>query len=244
MADIAVIEKTLERIGLSANEAGIYIALLKEGPSKAGALSKTAQINRTSTYDALKRLLEKGLVKYRIEANRKLFEAENPERLVDFLKELEEDARELLPKLKTILKEPKEKREVTLYYGYKGMRSVFQEILKEGKPNCVLDTEERPFSLRMPYYAPHFARGVEEKKITIRHLANPGVEVKPTKTTEVRYFRTRRGGKVVVNICGNTVSILIWTEPPEAVVIKNPAVADAFRNYFEFLWKGAKKTYP
>jgi hypothetical protein len=135
---------------------------------------------------------------------------------------------------------PKEEHQVTLYYGYKGLKSVFQNILREGKENWVLDSEGQ-FTERMPYYAPHFKREAEKIKLKIKHLVRRGVDLKPTKTTEVRYYTSKQvASPSVINIYGDKIAIIIWTEQPEAVIIKNKAAADSFRNYFEMLWKSAK----
>lgn len=233
------IQKSLERLGLSSNEARIYLALLKIGSSKAGRISKETQINRTTTYDALKGLLEKGLVNYVVKANRKWFEAENPKMLIDFIKEKERDVEDFLPDLEKIFKSPKERHNVTLYYGYGGMRSAFQDIIREGKPNCVMDSEGQ-FTQRMPYFSRYFIKQIEKKKIKIRHLVREGVDMQTSKTTEVKYLHNKKSSDAVINIYGNKVAIIIWTEPPEAVIIKNKTVADSFRDYFEMIWKNVK----
>lgn len=229
----------LKFLGLTKIEAKVYIALLKLGASLAGKLSKEAQLNRTSTYDALKSLADKGLVSYVVQANRKWFKATNPEILLELLKEEEEEAQKIIPNLVAMYKAPKEEHQVTLYYGYKGIKSVFQNILREKKPNDVIDSEGQ-FTEKMPYYAPHFIREIERIKMPIRHIVRRGVVMKPTRTTEVRYIPKATKSQSVINIYGDKVAIIIWTEPPEAVIIKNRTAADSFRNYFDILWRNAK----
>jgi sugar-specific transcriptional regulator TrmB len=234
------IQETLERIGLSKNEARVYLILLKLGSQKAGGISKESQINRTTTYDALKRLLEKGLISYVVKANRKWFEPGDPKRLTQFIKEMEEDAKQVAPILQKIYKTPKEKRNVTMFYGYKGIKSVFMDIISEGKINCVMDSEGQFFE-RMPYFAPQYIKQLERKNIKVKHLVREGRDVKPSKTTEIRFIAKKTKSEAAINIYGNKVAIIIWTEPPEAVIIENRAVADSFRDYFEILWKQEKK---
>jgi sugar-specific transcriptional regulator TrmB len=229
----------LKFLGLTKMEAKVYLALLKLGASLAGKISKEAQLNRTTTYYALKSLLDKGLASYVVQANRKWFKATTPEILLELLKEKEEEAKEIIPKLTAMYRAPKEEHQVTLYYGLKGVKSVFQNILREGKPNCVMDSEGQ-FTERMPFYAPHFIREVERIKIPIKHIVRRGVDIKPTKTTEVRYIPRETKSESVINIYGNKVAIIIWTDPPEAVIIKNKAAADSFKSYFDILWKAAK----
>ena len=233
-----VVEK-LRFLGLTKIESKVYLALLKLGANLAGKVSKEAQLNRTTTYYALKSLIDKGLASYVVQANRKWFKATTPEILLELLKEKEEEAKRIIPALTELYHAPKEEHNVTLYYGLKGVKSVFQNILREGKPNFVMDSEGQ-FTEKMPFYAPHFIREVERIKIPIKHIVRRGVDINPTKTTEVRYIPRETKSESVINIYGNKVAIIIWTDPPEAVIIKNKAAADSFKSYFDILWKAAK----
>ena len=67
------IKVTLEKYGLSHNESKVYLTLLSLGSAMAGRIAKEAMMDRSSCYDALKKLLKAGLVSYAVEANRKLF---------------------------------------------------------------------------------------------------------------------------------------------------------------------------
>jgi sugar-specific transcriptional regulator TrmB len=230
----------LQKIGLTNTESKVYLALIKTGEAKVAEISKESQINRTYTYDSLKKLLEKGLVSYVIEGNKKWFKAVDPERLIEFLKEKEEDVKSIIPQLKTLYKLPKSKHNVSLFYGFKGVKSVFQDMIREGKTNYVMDSEGQ-FADRMPWYAPHFVRQVEKNNIKIKHLVREGRDAKPSKTTEVRFISKKTKSEGVMTIFGNKLAIVIWSDVPECVLIENKAVADSFRDYFKMLWNSAKK---
>ena len=79
--------KSLQEAGLSNTEAKVYLSMLELGPALAGEITKKSAVNRTNVYDALERLIEKGLVTYVLSANRRVFEPVNPERLQEILKE-------------------------------------------------------------------------------------------------------------------------------------------------------------
>jgi sugar-specific transcriptional regulator TrmB len=242
------LKENLERVGLSSSETNVYLNLLKMGSSKAGKISKECQINRTTTYDALKRLQEKGLVSYVIKANRKWFEAVEPGRLLDYLKEKEDYLQKILSELQAIYKLPKEKHDVTLFYGYKGMKSILMDIIREGKTNYILDSEEQT-ARKMPHFTKFFIKQVEKKKILLKQLIRDNKEVvewwyepsiKPSKFTQVRFVSKKTPSEAVIKIYGDKVAIQIWTDPPEGVVIQNKSVANSLREYFEILWKSAK----
>ena len=238
--ELEEIRQSLERVGLSSNEAKVYLALLKRGSSKAGRLSKYAQLNRTTTYDVLKSLLDKGLISYIVKGKVKYFEIVSPRDLKEFVKEKEFEVNRVLPSLEVLYKTPEEKHSVTLYYGYKGMRAIFENILQEAKVNYVLDSEGK-FSEKMPYFEQHFRKQLEKRKIKIRHITREGRNVNPSNTTQVRYVKKKVVSEAVFNIYSDKIAILIWTEPPEGVVIQNNAAANSLKEYFELLWRAADR---
>jgi len=232
----------LEKYGLSHNESKVYITLLQLGSAMAGKIAKEVQMDRTSCYDALKKLIKKGLVSYVVEANRKLFKAVSPERLIGILKEKEDEISEVMPHLKEIYKPEKGKYNVTMYRGYKGMKSVFEDILEEakGKENLVIDSSGM-FAEKMPYYLPHFIKGLEKNRIKVRHIVRKDKDIHPSKTTTVRYFpKTSKETVITTNIYADKVAIILWTDVPEAIIIENKAAAESYRDYFEILWKSVK----
>src|SRR3972149_8110848 len=135
------IKEIMERLGFRPVEIKIYLVLLKLGSAKVGKISKDARTNRAYTYDVLRRLIDMGLVSYAYIANRKWFQPANPYRLLEMIEENERYLKKELPNLEKIYKQTKIKQQVTLYKGLKGIKSVFQDILREGKPNDVFGSE-------------------------------------------------------------------------------------------------------
>jgi sugar-specific transcriptional regulator TrmB len=237
------IRETLKQMGLGHNESKIYLTLLKLGPSMAGKIAKESNIDRSASYDSLKALLKKGLVSYAIEANRKKFAASNPERLKSYLETKLELVDSVLGNLKEMYKNTEEKSQVNMFKGLKGIKTVFDDILHsaKGKENLVIDSSGK-FGEKMPYYLPHFIKGLEKEKIKVRHIARRDKEktLHPSKTTQVKFFPKVVGEQTITtNIYADKVAFLLWTDIPEAVIIKNKAAADAYKSYFEILWKQA-----
>ena len=99
--------ETLEKAGLTKNEIKVYLALLEKGESTSGPLIKAIGINSSKVYESLERLQKKGLVSYVKKANKKYFQAAEPERLLDYidekkrqLDEEKEEMQKMLPELK------------------------------------------------------------------------------------------------------------------------------------------------
>jgi len=59
---IEVIEKTLQRLGLSKNEIRVYIYIARTGEHKASEISEALSLHRTETYRILRDLEKKGLI--------------------------------------------------------------------------------------------------------------------------------------------------------------------------------------
>lgn len=237
MADV---EKTLEKIGLSQNEIKVYLVLNDHGSTKAGKISKLAKIDRSSAYNALKLLQEKGFVSYVSIGEVKWFQAVGPQRILEYLKEQEEDVLSILPNLQERHKRKKIEGQVRLFKGVKGVKSVFLDIIRTGKDNYLFGSEGQ-FSDRMPDFAYQFDRMKKEKGIKTQLIIRKGRKETDNKFSEHRYLPGVSESPAVTNIYGDKIAIIVWTDEPEAIVIENAAAAKAYKSYFDFMWKKAKE---
>jgi len=240
-------DKNLEffdNLNFTKNEAKIYLSLLKTGPSLAGKIAKETNSDRTSVYNALELLIKKGIVSFTIESNKRIFKACNPEKIIDYFKEQEEIANQIIPFLKQIQNTKKEPKTINLYQNFTGLKTIFQDILR----SCNKDEEylvigsEGQFTSKMPFFAPIFRKEKEKKKIKTRLITRKELKnIKKGKFTKYRKISSKIKSPATINIYKNKVAIFIWDEKPEAVLIENKAVADTFKNYFEFMWKHSKE---
>ncbi|MBN2421549.1 hypothetical protein JXB27_04690 [Candidatus Woesearchaeota archaeon] len=237
------IEKTLEKIGFSPNEIKIYLALNDRGSNKAGKISKLARIDRSSCYNSLKSLLEKGLVSYVLVGNTKWFQATGPKLLLDYIKEQEESVKEILPELDARHKAEKIEGQVRLFKGIKGIKAIFFDIIRTGKDNFVFGDEGQMVKL-MPDFYPQFDRMKKEKGIKTKLITkNPLLrlpELRPNET-EFRFFENIEESPATTNIYGDRIAIIIWSDIPEGVILENKGAAKAYKSYFDILWNNAKR---
>ncbi len=235
------IQKVLENIGFSPNEIKVYITLNDYGSMKAGKAAKIAKIDRSSCYNALKSLTEKGLASYVMIGKVKWFQGTGPKRLLDYVKEQEEDVKEILPELHARHKAAKIEGQVRLFKGIKGVKTIFLDIIRTGKDNFVFGSEGQ-FSERLPEFAMQFDRMKKESKINTKLILRRGRKELDSKTSEYRYLENVAESPAVTNIYGEKIAIVIWTEEPEGVIIENAAAAKAYRSFFDVLWDSAKKS--
>ena len=176
-----MIEEELRDLGFSDNEVKVYIALLRIGRGKAGRISKECSLERTSTYNALKKLNEKGMASYVIESNRKVFAVAEPAKILDMFKEQEERAKLVIPKLEQLKKSEQEKENILKFRGYAGIKTVLNDILKtckEGEEYYIIGSEGQ-LTQRMPTFAKIFVARKDIKKLHAKVLLRKGSFVSP-----------------------------------------------------------------
>jgi sugar-specific transcriptional regulator TrmB len=231
-----MITESLEELGLSKPEAMIYLALLEHGPSLAGFLAKKTQVNRTTTYDALERLLKKDFITYTITAKRKLFRAKNPSSLASYYRDKAKEAAKLADELSKIKIE--DKKEFEIFEGRKGINSILSDVLKSreyvayGSAGGFLDV------MRHDYIA--FQNRKKELKIKAR-VIEPEVndELRSIVYGQVRYLKEKESAPTTTIIYRNKVAMMIWSIIPHGILITNGQIADQYRRHFEILWKKA-----
>src|SRR3989339_83021 len=86
-----MIEESLSKLGFSPSEIKIYLHLYRRGSSYANKISSETRINRTNVYEAVERLIAKGVVSYIIKNKVKWFEAKAPESILSLIQVKEEE---------------------------------------------------------------------------------------------------------------------------------------------------------
>ena len=234
-------KQKLEKIGLSPNEAKCYLTLLKIGSASANEISRKSGIHRVSVYDALRGLHEKGLISQITKANKLLFEAANPIKLLSIINEKEEilqESRKIIPKLLQEFKTIKSKQEIHSFKGIAGIKTVLQEMLNS-KTEILDFGAEYKIKEFLPYDYPKWDKERVKRKIKMRIIAN--IKIKPTRIslTKIKYVPSELHSSASTYIFDGKVAIIMWVENPLAIIIEHKAVYESYKNYFEYLWKTA-----
>ncbi len=238
----------LEDFGLSEAESKVYLALLETGSTLAGAIIKKTGLHRGTTYQILQRLKEKGLISSVVKGKKQYFEPANPEVLLDSIKDKKERLEEILPKLIEKMKSSKEKQDITVYIGVKGIHSIMDKMLEELNPKG----EYYDFGVSgmfkeiMKDYWYLFQK--TKKKYKIKSYVIFNEEIKKDKellknySGEARFHSKEYSSITDTIIYKDTVILFIWTaKPPVAIFIKNNDNANSYKNQFKLMWKYAKR---
>ena len=236
MVNIAVLEKS----GLTRIEAKVYLALLQNGSQSAGAITKTSGVHRRTVYDAISRLIEKGLISYIRAGNTKVYQAAHPERLLELLKDQEEFLSKELPELEQLYDTQPGRHETVFFRGKKGLKTLFDDQLKSGQTVLMLGATPAAVET-LKFYFPQHDRMRQEKKIDVKLLfdqrAKGAQYIKGIARAEARMIKTQTPQDVVTCIYGDSVAIITFSEKPFGILIREQAVAEQYRNYFDILWK-------
>lgn len=230
------------RLGLNLSEAKVYLTLLELGRAQAGEISKKSQINRTTVYDSLERLIERGLVTYVISANKKIFRPARPAILIEKIKETEKIAAELLPELEAVYTQSKEKEASEIYKGRKGIKSILWDILKH-KQYVAFGSSGRFIEI-MKHDFLMFQKRKKELKIKARVILDQSSKKSESVQKAYSLFRfvpDEYSAPTTTFVYGDKIAVIIWSETPVATVISSKDVVKSYQNYFNLLWKQAVK---
>ena len=235
--------QTLQDLGLSQTEAKVYIALLELGQAHVGEITKKSQVNRTNIYDALERLIKKGLATYVLTANRKLFSPVSPKQLKQILKEKEQTLDEILEDLEIKYNSTTSTEQATIFKGKKGIKSIFEDILKENSTILAYGAQSK-FTEIFPDYHIHWNDRRAKLKLKIKMIYNRKVkqskQEENLKLLEMKFLPGHYDFPSTIIIYDNKVATIAWTEQPIAFLIESKEVAKSNTNFFNILWKIAK----
>jgi sugar-specific transcriptional regulator TrmB len=223
----------VEEAGLTRVEAKVYLSVLELGSGLAGAITRHCGIQRRSVYDALERLIEKGLVSFVTTNNRKHFQAADPKRLSEICHERLNRVDHVLPELSLRYTMSKEKQETTFFKGKQALKTVFDDQLASGREVLVIGASSFAYQI-VRFYFEKYDRQRVQKNIFVRAIFSERIRRKIPKA-QIRYLPGFHS-HAAINVYGTKVAIILWTESPFAILINNREIAESYRKHFELLW--------
>lgn len=238
-----------EEIGLSPNEAKIYETLLGSQDVSVSQISTRAKINRRNVYDAMNRLIEKGLVYKIFQDGENRFQAVNPEKLLDIVREKELKLSKILPDLKDMYDSDVPMEAAYIYKGVEGYKNYMNDLLRIGEETFFLGAKGLWFSPQVErHFLERYIKEFEKKGIKYFTLYDPRVKEKlPDALKEVGgNFKVLPDGfetPGVLDVFGDhivtftSVDVGKFGDDVTIFVMINPELAESFRTWFKFMWE-------
>ncbi len=240
----------LKSMGLSDNEAKVYLAMLELGPATVLEISAKAGVNRPTTYVQIESLKKIGLVSTQTKGKKQLFIAESPEQL-DFmidrqkseLDQKKEELQKLLPELTNLFNLSDSKPQVRFFEGREGLLKMHSELLRTDVKEVVSFTSADGLLKTFPDYPKILSSRRVQKGIKSRLIyTNKGEPVlkkhDDNMLRETKYVSPDKFPfKSDVAIYGDNISISAFEGKVVGVIITHKELADSFRALFNLLWE-------
>ncbi len=239
--------KVLQELGLSPNEAKIYEALLDLKEAGVGAISTKAEIHRRNVYDAVKRLIDKGLIFPILAKGENLYSPVDPDKLLELVKEKEASLNKILPDLRKQYEERTGQQEAYIYRGIEGFKNYMRDILRVGKDVYFIGAKLGWFDPRLKTFLEQFFKEAKRKGINFHHIFDYEVKEKGKNDLsnfgEYKFLPKEFATNSAIDIFGDyvvTFTGLKFKELDDRVtlfVLRDEKLAESYRTWFKFMYE-------
>lgn len=243
--DTKTLKKTLIDFGLTENEANVYYAALALGPTTILQIAKTANIKRTTVYAVVENLVSQGLMSVQVRGFKKLFVAEDPEKLKAIIQRREEQLTKALPEFAALYNLKGGESLVKYYEGVEGAKSTYDTLLKRVRPHedyLVIAAMEQWYDLD-PVFFQKFIERRAKLPINLRLLLMDSPMGRQAQRKE-RVWNGKikllpKETKLTTNIVVIPSMVVIHQliPPVTAIVIENSSLIKTLKEMFEIMWR-------
>jgi sugar-specific transcriptional regulator TrmB len=242
-------EKTIQElvnIGLSENEAALYLAALTMGATTVLKLAKCSEVNRTTAYEVIESLEKKGLMKKEIRGLKTLYAPEHPERLENALERKRTALTQLLPELEGKFKLKGKGSSIKYYEGLEAVKNLYEDLLDDLRPGdfyYVISNTAEWQAIDSDYFMKNHIARLPNMRITRNVLFVDSAEARRRKVTERNFNEHVRilpkDSNIHVDMCITPYKLIFFQlhEPLAALVVENQTMIHAQKEVFELLWK-------
>ena len=242
----------LQKLGLSAKEASIYLASLELGPGTAQEFAQKTGLRRPTVYFTIEQLKKRGLLSQFEKGKKTFFTAESPENLSVLLGTQEkkiEEARSvlnvLLPELGGLFNASAERPRVRFFEGKEGLKAMQEDFLRAKEKNLV---SIYSFSDYHNVFTPEERRAYREKRVK-KNIFARGIYTRvegPLKAgelplaSELRWVpQDKFPFTSDITVYGNRVAAASLKGRNVGVIIESQEIANTLRAVFEIAWQAA-----
>lgn len=237
----------LKDLGLTNAEIKVYVVLLEVGSTTAGPIIEKSRLQNSVVHRSLNSLIEKGLISFIMEGKRKIYQATDPENFYNFINDKKEEFKQILPELKKKQEIAKIKTEATIYKGKRGINEIYNKLLNSGGK----EYNTYGGGARVTYdfmgetwwknlHIKRIANKIPARQVFDKTLRKFGEELNKKPLSKVKFLPQEFEQLTETVIIGDYVAIIIFTENPYGILIKDKTVVDSYRKNFNLLWKQAK----
>lgn len=239
-----MLQKNLEQFGLNEKEVLVYLALLELGEAGIGQISRKSGIKRTTLYDVIALLKEKGLASTVEREKKTLYLAEDPRSLEGKLEEKKFLLKKMLPELLSLANTLDHKPKIRFYEGIEGIKELYRDTLNYPDQELLAwISEEAVEAFDEKFLSDYYLPRRTDKKIWVRAIA-PDLpymrkyqdqdipSLRKTKLVDAEKFPFH----VEINLYGkNKIGIMSFSEKI-SLIIESEKIFSTLKSIFELQW--------
>ena len=216
-----------------------------------------ASIHRRNVYDAIERLIDKGLVFQIFSPSENSYNAVDPDKLLELMREKEDALNKVLPEMKKTFGERIAPEEAYIYRGYEGQKNIWRDILRVGQDSYFIGAKAAWFDPHLDSARDAFFREANRKKINFIQLFDrevkdiiPNFPAHFPGKLKYRFLPKEYSTNSGLGIFGDyivTYSGLSVKKTPANVVIfviHSKDLAESYRKWFWYMWEESQEDKP
>lgn len=248
---MANLEQILKEVGLTNNQAKIYLAGLELGPTTVLSLARKSGVKRTTIYTMIEELIHRGFFTTLPKEKKRLYIATDPESLSEMMHQREETLEKHLAELKSIYNLSPVKPKVMFYEGIEGIKKVAEDplrVLEPGEKYYRINPGQKEMAetVGRDWWQDLVKKRVAQKlpiKVIADRIPKPIpelVEAGPKALRDIRFLPKNIHIPAREQIYGDRVAI-IDLKIPMALIIEDKNIADLHKVFFDALWEKCER---
>ncbi|MEK7623976.1 MAG: helix-turn-helix domain-containing protein [Patescibacteria group bacterium] len=233
----------LHSLGLTEVEAAVYFAALELGEGTVQALARKSGLKRTSIYNFIDELKDRGFIVESKKKGRRVYCALHPRQLLEIEKTRLTELEQALPELLAIHNQSPKKPRVTFFEGLEAIENVYWGMLADKQPIVAWEDLEHMEAVLRPAFYKGWPEERAKRNITFKVILRDSRAAREFVKGNIRLLReskfiTSGDLKTGINIYGDKVALISFRNKPVfCVVIEDHDIAETLRVGWTELWK-------
>ena len=237
--------EALRGIGLTTNEAAVYLTCLELGPASIWDIAQKSGVKRTSCYVILDELLLKGYAAHTTDGRRTIYSVTSPSQLWQAVERRHDRFTTSLSRLEALASKAASKPNLEMYEGSEGIREAYALSLAQPRGGEILTHGTADVEISYPELIADYLTRRVERKISVRAILpdseiNRKVTLRDAKELRMTRFLPPESypQNTEMNCFGETICYIAHSErTPFATVLRSATLAAEERARFELIWK-------
>jgi len=238
----------LKELGLSNGQISVYSAVLELGAAHMNKIQERTRIERRNIYDILNKLIQRGLVTYVLEDQKRVYRCTHPSHICEEIstKKLALDKLEKqIPQISAFFEASKPGINVQVFKGHDAFKALLNETLQHDASYWMGANSSIEQTHLKTWFKQWMRRRAEQKRL-MYDLANFSTHFEDCSPYDVpehkkQFYKYGRlpldlRSFITILIFGNKVAQIIWGTEPYAFVVESKEVKESYMKYFNQFW--------